>query len=275
MSSTPESRQLDLIRERFTESAGSFGDYVLAGRGSEAEKLAALATAGATDVSRWHALDVACGPGTFARALATRVRFVVGFDLTPALLLRAQKAVGEASAAAQSSSAFVCGDGNHMPFRDGAFDLAVCGFSIHHMLHAERVIRELARIVRPGGRVAIVDMVSRDGYDRELHTRIEQARDASHTKALYVAEFQELLQDAGMKILTSEVEEKTRNFDVWMNAMKVPRGTPAYAETRKLLESTMENDAAGMRPRINKDGELEYTLPSLYIVAEKQTPKVK
>jgi ubiquinone/menaquinone biosynthesis C-methylase UbiE len=259
-----------LIRERFTETAKSFGDYVLAGRGSEAEKLAALAPAGAEDASRWRALDLACGPGTFARALASRVRFVVGLDFTPALLLRARKAVGEASEAAKSASAFACGDGNRMPFADGEFDLAVCGYSIHHMLHPERVIAELARVVRRGGRVAIVDMVARDGFDRELHTRIEQARDASHTKALFAGEFHTFLESAGMRVLTSELEEKTRNFDVWMNAMKVPPGTAGYAETRALLEGTMVNDAAGMRPRVTAEGQLEYTLPSLYIVAEKK-----
>ncbi len=269
MSSTPESRQLDLIRERFTETAKSFGDYVLAGRGSEAEKLAALATAGAENASQWRALDLACGPGTFARALATRVRFVVGLDLTPALLLRARQALGEAGASAISVTAFACGDGNRMPFADGTFDLAVCGYSIHHMLHPARVIAELARIVRPGGRVAIVDMVARDGFDRELHTRIERARDASHTQSLFAGEFQTLLQDAGMRALASELEEKTRNFDVWMNAMKVPPGTAAYAETRALLESTLSNDAAGMRPRVTAEDQLEYSLPSLYVVAEK------
>jgi alkylation response protein AidB-like acyl-CoA dehydrogenase len=44
VTSTPESRQLDLIREQFTESAKSFGDYALAGRVAEAEKLADMAT---------------------------------------------------------------------------------------------------------------------------------------------------------------------------------------------------------------------------------------
>jgi ubiquinone/menaquinone biosynthesis C-methylase UbiE len=274
LSSTPESRQLDLIRERFTETAGSFGDYVLAGRGDEAEKLAALATAG-EDVADWRAVDLACGPGTFARTLASRVRFVVGLDLTPALLLRAQKSVGKAAAAARTQCAFVCGDGNRIPFADGSFDLAVCGFSIHHMLHAERVIRELTRIVRPGGRVAILDMIARDGYDRDLQTRIEQTRDASHTVALFAGEFESLLRKSGMDVLGKDVEEKTRNFDVWMNAMKVPPGTAAYAETRRLLEGTLKNDAAGMRPRFNKQGELEYALPSLYIVAQKREPGAK
>jgi ubiquinone/menaquinone biosynthesis C-methylase UbiE len=269
MTDTPESRQINLIRERFTESAKSFGDYALDSRVSEADLLATLATAGAAETKSWRALDLACGPGTFTRALAARMRIVVGLDLTPALLARAVKSVGEASAAAGTVSAFACGDGTRMPFADGTFNLAICGYSIHHMLHPARVIAELARVVRVGGRVAIADMVARDGSDRELHTRIEKARDASHTLALFADELVSFLEKANMRVISREFVEKTRNFEVWMNAMRVPAGTAAYAETRRLLEGTMTNDAAGMRPRISANGELEYSLPSLYVVAEK------
>lgn len=270
MPDTPESRQLDLIREKFTETAGSFGDFALATRGSEAEKLASMAVAGAAGSSGWLALDLACGPGTFARALAARVGFVVGLDLTPALLLRARKALHEAVTVRASAFSFACGDGNRMPFVDGSFDLAACGYSIHHMLHPEQVIAELSRVVRPGGRVALVDMVIRSQVHRAVHTRIEQARDPSHTRALTAEEFHSLLEKVNLRVLAGDLVEKTRNFDEWMNTMKVPPGTPAYGETRRLLMATMVDDAAGMRPHITPEGKLEYTLPSLYVVAEKK-----
>src|ERR1700733_5643004 len=264
MSDTPESRQIDLIRERFTDTVKTFADYALDSRVSEGELLASAATAGvaAGEIKKWRALELACGPGTFARALAARMRFFVGLDLTPALLARAVKSVGEASAAAGTVSAFACGDGTRMPFADGTFNLAICGYSIHHMLHP-------ARVVRVGGRVAIADMVARDGSDRELHTRIEKARDASHALALFADELVSFLEKANMRVVSREFVEKTSTFEVWMNAMRVPAGTAAYAETRRLLEGTMTNDAAGMRPRISANGELEYSLPSLYVVAEK------
>jgi len=117
--------------------------------------------------------------------------------------------------------------------------------------------------------VALADMVARDGFDRELHTRIEKARDASHTLALFASEFRTHFENANMRVISSELVEKTRNFEVWMNAMKVGRGTAEYAETRRLLEGTIGNDAAGMRPRFNDAGEIEYSLPVINIVAEK------
>ena len=78
-----------------------------------------------------------------------------------------------------------------------------------------------------------------------------------------------MLLAASLHVRSSELVEKTRNFDVWMNAMNVPPGTPAYAETRRLLIESMKGDTAGMRPRVTAEGQLEYTLPSLYIVADK------
>lgn len=269
MTGTPESRQLDLIRERFTETAQSFGDYALAGRVAEAEKLADMATAGAKGTAKWRALDVACGPGTFSRALARRMRFVTCLDLTPALLHRAREAVGEVSAASSTASAFTCGDGNRMPFADDSFDLAICGYSIHHMLYPGRVISELERVVRPGGRIALVDMVIRDTAHREMHTRIERTRDPSHCETLTEAELRGMLTGASLHVRASELVERTRNFDQWMKAMKVPPGTAAYTETRRLLMESMKDDTAGMRPRISPEGQLEYSLPSLYIVADK------
>jgi ubiquinone/menaquinone biosynthesis C-methylase UbiE len=269
VTSTPESRQLDLIREQFTESAKSFGDYALAGRVAEAEKLADMATAGTSGSASWRALDVACGPGTFSRALARRMHFVTCLDLTPALLQRALAAVGEVSAASSSTSTFVCGDGNRMPFADDSFDLAICGYSIHHMLYPGRVISELERVVRPGGRIALVDMVIRDAAHRDAHTRIERARDPSHCEGMTAQELREMLTAASLHVRASELVEKTRNFDVWMTAMQVPSGTPAYAETRRLLMESMKSDTAGMRPRITAEGQLEYSLPSLYVVADK------
>jgi ubiquinone/menaquinone biosynthesis C-methylase UbiE len=266
---TPESRQLDLIREQFTESAKSFGDYALAGRVSEGEKLANLATADAKDSGNWRALDVACGPGTFSRALARRMRFVTCLDLTPVLLQRALVTVGEVSAESSTTSAFACGDGNHMPFADDSFDLAICGYSIHHMLHPGRVISELERVVRPGGRIALVDMVIRDAAHRAEHTRIERARDPSHCETLTEEEIREMLKGASLRVRASELVERRRNFDQWMKAMNVPPGTAAHAETRRLLMESMKNDSAGMRPRISPEGQLEYSLPSLYIVADK------
>jgi ubiquinone/menaquinone biosynthesis C-methylase UbiE len=270
LSDSNESRQLQLIREKFTETVGTFADYALDSRIAEAEKLADAALRGVANADEWRALDVACGPGTFTRTLAQRTKFTVGFDLTPALLSRALRTLGEAKLPAGASFALACGDASRMPFRDNSFDVATCGYSFHHMLHPEKVMAEIARVVRPGGRVALLDMALRTAAQIEANTRIEQTRDPSHARALTVLEFPALLERSGFRVISNEVGEKTRDFDEWMNAMNVPPGTRAYNETRRLLLATMRNDDAGMQPRIRPDGKLEYTLPAIYIAGEKK-----
>jgi ubiquinone/menaquinone biosynthesis C-methylase UbiE len=265
LASSDDARQLELIRENFTKTAKAFGDFVLKNRAQEADDFAEFAIARAVDAAQWRAMDLACGPGTFARALAKRVRFTVGVDLTPAMLVRARESVN----AVNPSCAFARGDGNRLPFLDGSLDLAACGYSIHHVLNAGRVVAELARVVRSGGRVSIADMVARSGKHREAHTRIERARDRSHTLALTLDEMRNVMQDAGLRVLDEVVQEKTRNFDEWMSVVNAAPGSPVYSETRSLIEETMSDDSAGMRPRIGAKG-LEYSLPTLFIVAEKR-----
>jgi ubiquinone/menaquinone biosynthesis C-methylase UbiE len=262
--SSDESRQLELIHKNFTNTAKVFGDFVLKNRAAEADEFADVAIAGAADAANWRAMDLACGPGTFARAIAKHVRFTIGLDLTPAMLLRARESVS----AVNRSCAFARGDGNRIPFLDGSFDLAVCGYSIHHVLNAAQVIAELARIVRRGGRVAIADMISRSEESRDAQTAIERARDRSHTVALTSEEMRTIFSHAGLRVIGEVVHEKTRNFDEWMSVVNAPPGSPIYAETRALLENSAEGDTAGMRPRIGERG-LEYSLPTLFIVGEK------
>ena len=268
MAISDEARQLELIRENFTNTAKVFGDFVLKNRAAEADEFAAVSTAGAADAAQWRAMDLACGPGTFARAVARRVRFTVGLDLTPAMLIRARESVS----AVNSSCAFAAGDGNRIPFLDGSFDLAVCGYSIHHVLNAARVIAELARVARLSGRVAIADMVTRSAEQRDAHTAIERARDRSHTIALTIEEMRAIFARAGLRVIDEVVHEKTRNFDEWMSVVNAPPGSAIYSETRRLVEDSIADDTAGMRARIGERG-LEYTLPTVFMVGEKIAAK--
>jgi ubiquinone/menaquinone biosynthesis C-methylase UbiE len=257
--------QLDLVRDRFTKTAENFSEFVLKQRVAEANRLAELATDGA-DAREWRALDLACGPGTFARALAGRVRFVAGLDLTPAMLARALRAVGEVTPAC----AFACGDAGRMPFGDSTFDVATCGFALHHMQNISRILAELARILRPGGRVAVRDIIVPAGANAKANTRIEWTRDPSHTRCLSVGEFRELFAAAGLRVRKEELSVRERDFDGWMHVVNAEPGSATYNAVRKLLEATIEDDAAGMHPRLKENGMLEFSVTTLCIVGERE-----
>lgn len=103
-----------------------------------------------------RAVDVACGTGKLASALAERVGpfgQVVGVDLAPRMI--------ELARAAQPAIVqleFRVGNALALPFEDGVFDAATIGFGMRNLTDFEAGFRELARVVRPGGRVVCLEL---------------------------------------------------------------------------------------------------------------------
>lgn len=109
------------------------------------------------DRAPFQMLDVGSGTGTLAGLVA-------GSSL-PATVVGVDYAAGMCKTAARKAAAsgldarvgFINGDSEHLPFADAVFDVVTCGNSFHHYPHQHAVIREFARVVRPGGRVIVVD----------------------------------------------------------------------------------------------------------------------
>ncbi len=96
------------------------------------------------------AIDAACGTGRHAIHLASLGHDVVGFDSTPEMV--------EAAKAKDSSARFEIGDIEAMPLPDESIHLAVCALSLTHLADVGPPVKELARVVRPGGHVVISDV---------------------------------------------------------------------------------------------------------------------
>jgi SAM-dependent methyltransferase len=135
-------------------------------------------------------LDVACGAGHAAELVAPHVRQVVGIDLTPALL---------ASAAARVRGAGLTnvllqeGSATRLPFLDASFDLVFCRSSLHHFPRPAEAVAEMARVCRPGGRVALSDMVAPSAGVREAFDALHRLLDPSHAAVLLETELEALL----------------------------------------------------------------------------------
>lgn len=103
------------------------------------------------------ALDVAAGTGDLAFRLARRPGggLTVALDLLPEMIARARrKAAGRRAV----DISLMVGDALSLPFPAGTFACATAGFSLRNMPDARQAIGEMARVVRPGGRVALLEL---------------------------------------------------------------------------------------------------------------------
>jgi SAM-dependent methyltransferase len=92
-------------------------------------------------------LDVGCGPGHLCAAAAARGARPVGVDLAEGMVAAARRA--------HPGLEFRRADAEDLPFAPASFDAALAAFVVNHLPHPERAARELRRVVRPGGRVAL------------------------------------------------------------------------------------------------------------------------
>ncbi|HEY2603705.1 MAG TPA: class I SAM-dependent methyltransferase [Thermoleophilaceae bacterium] len=111
-------------------------------------------------------LDVACGPGNFTRAFAGEADLVVGIDASSAMLARA---VHETKA---DNVAYVRGDASAMPFRDGSFDAVCCFAALYLIEDPLGALDEIARVLAPGGRVALLTSVNRGLLPAQLSNAV-------------------------------------------------------------------------------------------------------
>jgi len=118
----------------------------------------------AADLTGLHAgdraLDVATGTGDLAFELAGRVGAtgeVVGCDFSEAMLTHAR---GKAAARPSAPVRFEWADALQLPYADDSFDAATVGFGVRNFTDIPRGLRELARVVRPGGRVVVLEITT-------------------------------------------------------------------------------------------------------------------
>jgi demethylmenaquinone methyltransferase / 2-methoxy-6-polyprenyl-1,4-benzoquinol methylase len=109
-----------------------------------------------------RALDVATGTGDLALELATRVApggEVIGTDFSPRMLeLAREKATARVPDGARLR--FEAANALSLPYRDGEFDAATVGFGARNFADLEQGLREMTRVVRPGGRVVVLEITT-------------------------------------------------------------------------------------------------------------------
>jgi demethylmenaquinone methyltransferase / 2-methoxy-6-polyprenyl-1,4-benzoquinol methylase len=106
-------------------------------------------------------LDACCGTGDLALAAQGAGGVVTGLDFSERMLERAR--------AKSSEIEWVQGDALALPFADASFDAATVGFGVRNLDDLERGLRELRRVLRPGGRVGVLEITTPRGWLRPFY----------------------------------------------------------------------------------------------------------
>lgn len=161
-----------------------------------------------------HALDAGTGGGHAALALAPAVASVVGIDPTPEMLAVATRLAAERRIV---NVTFTRATADALPFPDATFDLAISRFSVHHWADPERAFREIGRVVRPGGRLALVDLLApEDGPLDTFLNAVELLRDPSHARSLRASEWLALLHAAGFAARVQRTWQLEHDVESWL-----------------------------------------------------------
>ena len=158
-----------------------------------------------------RALDVGTGTGALAFALAPLVREVVGVDVDAAMVERGRES-------APPNVELQVADGERLPFADASFDLGCTLRTLHHTPGAARAVSELARVVRPGGTVLVVDQLApRDPTEAEELNRFERARDASTTTVFSPEDLRTLFAETGLVAVHEEITRSARDLERYLD----------------------------------------------------------
>ena len=98
-------------------------------------------------------LDLCCGTGDLALLAAEGGVISRGLDFAAPMLNEASKK----SSMDRARVAWVCGDAGKIPFKDSCFSAAACAFGLRNTSEPREVLRECARVLKPGGRIAILE----------------------------------------------------------------------------------------------------------------------
>ena len=145
-------------------------------------------------------LDVATGTGFTALAFAPAVHSIIGLDVSPGMLAEARKRAVELGI---TNAVFQEGTAEALPFSDATFESVVCRIAPHHFLDIQKFLDETARVLKPGGHLALVDTAVPDDQPEaaDWQNAVEVRRDPSHVRNYTPLEWRRMTEAAGLTVL--------------------------------------------------------------------------
>jgi ubiquinone/menaquinone biosynthesis C-methylase UbiE len=249
------------VQAQFGGSAAAYVASPLHAAGEDLDRLRAWGTARPGD----RMLDVATGGGHTALAFAGIARRVVAYDLTEPML---QAARGHVRGRGAANVEFVAGDATALPFRDGSFDVVTCRTAAHHFPDVGAAVRQIHRVLRPGGSLLLQDILGHDDAAANAFIlEVERRRDPSHVRSYRLAEWKAFLRATGLTIIEEFLIWKIREWEEWTGRMRMS------AEARRDLDAFVrrapESCRAAFDFRLTPDAVVSFTDRQILLRADR------
>lgn len=209
-------------------------------------------------------LDIASGPGTLALLFAPLVAEAIALDLTPGMM---ELAAQRAASLRYSNVSTVVAPAEDLPLPDHQFDIVTVRTAPHHFANIRRAIAEMARVLKPGGKLLVVDTSSPEdeALDRRLNA-FEKLRDPSHVRNYRPSEWRVMLAEAGLTITYDRVHThalgKRLIFKDWIERMRV---NPDDAAT--LRSMLLDDPELRQLLDVQEQDDISFTLPEITLLA--------
>lgn len=204
------------VDRQFGEQASAYLTSAVHASGQDLVRLAERLS----EASDARILDIGCGAGHASFVAARYAKQVVAYDLSEKMLAVVRNSAAERGYTHLSTQQ---GYAEHLPFCDAGFDIVISRYSAHHWHDVGSALREVRRVVKPGGRVIFMD-VSAPGnpvLDIWLQT-IEALRDTSHVCDYTPGEWMTFMTEAGLVVKAVSQDRLELEFASWTERMRTP-----------------------------------------------------
>ncbi len=205
-----------VVTGQFGPQASAYLTSANHAQGADLEQLAEIARAH----PKAQVLDLGCGAGHVSFFAAPHVARVVAYDLSADML---GVVAGEAEKRGLTNVDTQLGAAESLPFESASFDLVFSRYSAHHWADVGAALREMRRVLKPGGRVVICDVASTGQplFDTYLQA-VEVLRDTSHVRNYAPGEWLTMAAGAGFSLVSLTPRTLELDFKTWTARMRTP-----------------------------------------------------
>jgi len=248
-------QQQELAAAQFGATASAYLTSAVHAQGADLERL--KVELGEKPYKR--VLDLGCGAGHASFAAAAVVPEVTAYDLSAEMLAVVEGAARERGLTNIRTQQ---GAAESLPFGDASFCAVVSRMSAHHWRDLPAALREIRRVLRPGGKVVLIDIAGADDplADTWLQS-VELLRDPSHVRDYSGTEWAAMFREAGFTAEVSPVWRLGIEFASWVQRMRTP---PVAIEAIRHLWGVAPAEVRE-RYRVQADG--SFDLEALMVTA--------